>query len=82
MSSEDKSNSKEENTTGEDICILEEANWDDKDGSIGNNSEGDLVSRLNDPDWNANMEDEQTDSSDDDELSERDAPENMLPDER
>ena len=57
MSSEDKSNSKEENTTGEDICILEEANCDDKDGLIGNSSEDDLVSRLKDPDWNANMED-------------------------
>ena len=81
-SSEDESNSEEENITGEDIGILEEANWDDEDGSIGNSSEDDLVSRLKDPDWNANMEDEQTDSSDDDELSERDAPENMLPDER
>jgi hypothetical protein len=32
----------------------------------------DLLNATKDPDWNANMEDEESDSSDDDELNERD----------
>jgi hypothetical protein len=68
-SSDDESSSENENETGEDIGILEEA-WNDEDGSLGNSSEVDLTDRMKDPDWNANMEDEETDSSDGDELDE------------
>ena len=71
MSFGDESSSEETgNETGEDIGILEEA-WDDEDGlQIENSSEDDLVEGMKDPDWNANMEEEVTDSSDDDELGE------------
>ncbi|XP_028417113.1 nucleolin-like [Dendronephthya gigantea] len=69
-SSEDESRSNydsDENKTGEDIGILDEA-LDDEDGSLANSSEGELIDNFRDPDWNANMEDEETDSSADDEL--------------
>jgi hypothetical protein len=66
---------------GEDISILEEA-WNDEDGSLGSGSEDDLTDRMKDPDWNANMEDEETDSSDDDELDEEEVRENTSQDVR
>ena len=70
LSSESESSSDEkENETGEDIGILNEA-WDNEDWSMGDNSEDDLGQKLKDPDWTANMEEEETDASDDDELDE------------
>ncbi|CAB4010031.1 exonuclease 1-like, partial [Paramuricea clavata] len=68
-SSGDENSSENENKTGEDTGILEEA-WNDEDGSLGNSSEDDLTDKMKDPDWDANMEDEENDSSDDDELDE------------
>ena len=70
MSTGDESSSDEtENETGEDIGILDEA-WDYEDGLTEDNSEDDLGQTLKDPDWNANMEEDETDESDDDELDE------------
>jgi hypothetical protein len=80
-SSDDESSSENENKTGEDIGILDEA-WNDEDESLGNSLEDDLTDRMKDPDWNANMEDEETDSSDDDELDEEEVRENTPQDVR
>ena len=68
-SSAEESESEKEDGTGEDIGILEEA-WDNEDESPV--LQDDLLNATKDPDWNANMEDEESDSSDDDELNERD----------
>ena len=80
-SSDDESSSENENKTGEDIGILDEA-WNDEDESLGNSLEDDLTDRMKDPDWNANMEDEETDSSDDDEFDEEEVRENTSQDVR
>ena len=70
LSSGDESSSdKTENETGEDIGILDEA-WDYENGLTEDNSEDDLGQTLKDPDWNANMEEDETKASDDDELDE------------
>ena len=70
LSTGDESSSDEtENETGEDIGILDEA-WDYEDGLTEDNSEDDLGQTLKDPDWNANMEEDETDESDHDELDE------------
>ena len=43
---------------------------DYEDGLMDDSSEDDLGQALKDPDWDANMEEEETDASDDDELDE------------
>ena len=70
-----------EDDTGTDIRILDEA-WNEENESLGSCSEDDSVNTMKDPDWNANMEDEVTDSSDDDDLDEDDMPENTSHDAR
>ena len=82
LSSGSESSSDEgENGTGEDIGILDEA-WDYEDGLMGDNSEDDLGQNLKDPDWNANMEEDETDASDDDELYETEDKDNASQDTR
>lgn len=87
LSSGGESSSDEaENETGEDIGILDEAwdyeAWDYEDWLMGDNSEDDLGQTLKDPDWNANMEEEETDASDDDELDETEDNDNASQDVR
>ena len=82
LSSGGESSSDEaENETGEDIGILDEA-WDYEAWLMGDNSEDDLGQTLKDPDWNANMEEEETDASDDDELDETEDNDNASQDVR
>ena len=49
---------------------------------MGNSSEYNLIDRMKDLDWNANMEDEETDSSDHDKLNEKEVGENTSQDVR
>ncbi|XP_028402099.1 uncharacterized protein LOC114525089 [Dendronephthya gigantea] len=69
LSSEESSTDEAEHETCEDIGILDEAcHFDDE--LMGNSSDDDLREETKDPDWNANMEDEEANASDDDELGE------------
>ena len=79
LSLEDSSSDEAENETGEDIGILDEA-FHFEDECIGDSFEDDFRKITKDPDWNANMEEEETDSSDDDELSETKDKDNGSPD--
>ena len=73
--------SEKEDDTGMDIGILDEA-WNEENESLGSCPEDDSVNKMKDPEWNANKEDEVTDSSDDDELDEGDVQENTSQDVR
>ena len=86
LSSEDESTSEKaesENETceDEDIGIFEEAL--DGDGEfMGDSSEEDVYQNIKDPAWNVNMEEAETDSSDDDELVENEVQQNTSQDGR